>query len=332
MCRTVIFVKFSNSDSGPNQQYDIIGDVHGQAGELETLLEKLGWTYTNPVWHHKYKKAVFVGDLIDRGPEQRRVLQIVRNMHREGLAEVVAGNHEYNAVCYTTKNPKIEGEYLRERKGPKGEVHAKQHFRFLQEFPEGGREHTETIEWFKTLPLWFETEGLRVVHACWDQDSIDFLRHNVTPMRDQDWLIRSSDKTSIEHSAVENLLKGPEIKLPENLWYLDKDGHERKQARYAWWNNKAGSLREVISVPSGTKTINGSDFRPSDEDYEIPVKQYDNSKIVVVGHYWRTGRPGVLSQKIVCVDYSAGNGGPLMAYRYQGEEGTSNDNFTSSRA
>ena len=56
--------------------YDIIGDIHGHAAELKSLLTRMDYKETNGVWQHPSRKAIFVGDLIDRGPAIREVLHI----------------------------------------------------------------------------------------------------------------------------------------------------------------------------------------------------------------------------------------------------------------
>jgi polynucleotide kinase-phosphatase len=81
--------------------FDIIGDVHGCRAELETLLERLGYTLTRdssgrPVdaVHPSGRTAVFVGDLVDRGPDAPGVLRLVMGMVAAGHALCVPGNHE----------------------------------------------------------------------------------------------------------------------------------------------------------------------------------------------------------------------------------------------
>jgi len=54
--------------------YDIIGDVHGEADALERLLDKLGYALKDGCWQHRSRQVIFLGDFIDRGPEQKRVL------------------------------------------------------------------------------------------------------------------------------------------------------------------------------------------------------------------------------------------------------------------
>ncbi|MCM8730917.1 polynucleotide kinase-phosphatase [Hephaestia sp. GCM10023244] len=83
-------------DEGP---FDIIGDVHGCADELETLLAELGYQVH---WDGKEvsvtppegRKAVFIGDLVDRGPRSPDVLRIARHMVENGSALAVVGNHD----------------------------------------------------------------------------------------------------------------------------------------------------------------------------------------------------------------------------------------------
>ncbi|MFV0133121.1 polynucleotide kinase-phosphatase [Streptomyces sp. HMX87] len=88
---TVVTEKRFNDLTHLTGPFDIIGDVHGCASELETLLDKLG--YTDGV-HPEGRTAVFVGDLVDRGPDSPGVLRRVMAMVRSGNALCVPGNHE----------------------------------------------------------------------------------------------------------------------------------------------------------------------------------------------------------------------------------------------
>jgi len=80
--------------------FDIIGDVHGCYDELVTLLETLGYAITVSPVHHvtvshpQGRKAIFVGDLVDRGPNTPAVLRLVMNMVDAGTAICVPGNHD----------------------------------------------------------------------------------------------------------------------------------------------------------------------------------------------------------------------------------------------
>jgi hypothetical protein len=68
------------------QHYDIIGDVHGHADALRRLLLKLGYAESQEVFRHETRKAIFVGDFVDRGPNQKGVLRIARNICDAGTA------------------------------------------------------------------------------------------------------------------------------------------------------------------------------------------------------------------------------------------------------
>lgn len=74
--------------------FDLIGDIHGHADELTELLELLGYRRANDVYGHPTRRAIFVGDFIDRGPQITQVLKIVRPMVEARAALAVMGNHE----------------------------------------------------------------------------------------------------------------------------------------------------------------------------------------------------------------------------------------------
>ncbi|WP_422928843.1 polynucleotide kinase-phosphatase [Singulisphaera sp. PoT] len=108
---TIERVPLWNDRTDERGPFDIIGDVHGCCDELELLLENLGYEpatieqeVPDPVWgdriyrHPEGRKAVFVGDLVDRGPRVLDVVRLVRNMIRAGSALSVPGNHDVKLV------------------------------------------------------------------------------------------------------------------------------------------------------------------------------------------------------------------------------------------
>lgn len=84
--------------------FDIIGDIHGCRSELETLLAKLGYVDGH---HPEGRTAVFVGDLVDRGPDSPGVLRRVMSMVASGDALCVPGNHE-NKLGRWLKGRKVQ--------------------------------------------------------------------------------------------------------------------------------------------------------------------------------------------------------------------------------
>ena len=78
--------------------YDFIGDIHGHADHLKKLLNKLGYKKVDGVFQHKERKAFFLGDLIDSGPQVEEVLAIVKPMVESEKAKCILGNHEFNML------------------------------------------------------------------------------------------------------------------------------------------------------------------------------------------------------------------------------------------
>ncbi len=149
---------------------DLIADIHGNADKLEALLQKLGYTKKNHHYAHPERKVLFVGDYIDRGPKIRETLEIVKQMVDNDAAIALMGNHEYNAQCFHFQE--TEGGHLRKYL-IKNIV---QHYETLKQFQNRQEEYEGYIDWFKTLPLFYETETFRAVHACWDEKNISFLK------------------------------------------------------------------------------------------------------------------------------------------------------------
>ncbi len=307
-------------------KYDIIGDIHGCATELKTLLAQLGYRCDDAgVYRHPERTAVFVGDLVDRGPDQLEVLQIVKAMVDHGGAQIVMGNHEFNAICYAMG--------LREQTKDNYE----QHKEFLR-IPKIQRELY--IEWFRTIPLWLELPGpdkgskIRVVHACWHEESmqvvLDATAGSDRLTEDQHFVDAMAKKE--EHplyKAVETLLKGPEIDL---LKYGQQPFHDRSmkarhEARLRWWKPDARTLSEIADVRK-MQTVDGDEYPPLPDtpvDVEHLGHTYDGTIPVIYGHYsldWDKHQDDC-SSYTACVDFN----GKLVAYRWHGEATISPRNY-----
>ncbi|MBG6180922.1 polynucleotide kinase-phosphatase [Arthrobacter sp. CAN_A1] len=94
-----------NNRSEEHGPFDAIGDVHGCRSELESLLGKLGYGVIRDVAgrpidasHPEGRRAIFLGDLVDRGPDSPGVLRLVMGMVDAGHALAVPGNHEAKLV------------------------------------------------------------------------------------------------------------------------------------------------------------------------------------------------------------------------------------------
>lgn len=133
--------------------YDVIGDLHGHADKLVGLLKQLGYVERSSTWRHSDRQAIFIGDLIDRGPAQRDTVDLARSMVEAGTAQMVLGNHEFNAIAWATPDPESRGDYLSTRSEEVGARNRHQHKAFLADVGEGSPAHSAYIGWFRSLPL-----------------------------------------------------------------------------------------------------------------------------------------------------------------------------------
>ncbi|MGI9125750.1 MAG: metallophosphoesterase [Mycobacterium sp.] len=307
--------------------YDIIGDVHGCATKLTSLLGELGYRPDGSgVYRHPERTAVFVGDLIDRGDEQLQVLTLVKAMVDAGSAQIVMGNHEFNAICWATRFPaghSKAGEPLREH----SEHNDIQHAAFTALSPE---DQAYWIEWFKTLPLWLDLGGIRVVHACWHEESMKAVLDatgNSGRLSTVEHYVYAVTKGSDLYEAVEVLLKGPEIPLLDYDMepYWDHESQKwRKKARIKWWDHDASTLPALAEL-RGAKLKNGDRY-PEVESRRVDEKYlgyvYTDHIPLFYGHYWREWEPVETDDwttYTACVDFSAVRGGTMVAYRWSGE-------------
>jgi len=310
--------------------YDIVGDIHGQAAKFEALLKTLGYQpvgsgYKAPAGH----QLVLLGDLIDRGPAQVRVLEIAKAMVDSGDALCIMGNHEFNAIAYGTEDANQVGESLRPNRGDSKKCinNRAQHAEFLAQVGEGSPAYKGWLEWFRKLPPYMDLGGIRVVHGCWDDDAIATLRANGWG-EDQhltDELLQAACK--IEANGQESsflrarklLTCGLELPLPEGKVIRDKAGHEHKEVRIANWRHLATQLHEVALVTPGQEAqLIGMEW-PAD----LVISAIEGAPIFV-GHHWFSGHPKIESPKLACLDWSAARDGPLVAYRWDGETELSN--------
>ena len=298
-------------------QYDIVGDIHGCSKTLEKMLLKLGYSPdSNGIHEHTDRTVIFLGDFIDRGPHQREVIAIERPMIESGVAKAVMGNHEYNAITYATPDEE-RGGYLRTH----SEKNQEQHEAFLDAYTDHPTEYADVIEWFKTLPLWLDLGDIRIIHACWDKEMV---RKIGAPVLTDELLHASCSKGLWQFEAIETILKGKEIPLPDGHVFHDKDGNARHNIRVRWWDQSAGTYLQAYMGPESARTQ-----IPDDEIAGDHLIEYSHDEPpVFLGHYWMEGDPEPLASNIACTDYSVAKpGGKLVAYRWDGERNLASDKF-----
>jgi len=317
-----------------HERFDIIGDVHGYADDLEALLLRLGYRAGSGGYSHpdEDRRAVFVGDFVDRGPDIERVLEIVRAMTEAGAAYAVMGNHEFNAIAYATRH---HGRYLREHTP----THKYQHRHTLEQL--GGSAIPDYwLDWFRALPPYLANDELRIVHACWDPWAIGIV---------DDALARHGGMTDgfmVEalpplgeggdlFLAVEWLLKGKEIPLPDGHEPLaDKEGTRRHKMRVRWFDLPARPTYSDLIFPPRSTVGLPAHHVPADvlADVRLPGNAYPaNAPPVFFGHYWLSGPIEEPDSNAVCLDYSVARGGRLAACTWCRGERIDTASFTMSR-
>jgi len=155
-----------------------------------------------------------------------------------------------------------------------------------------------------------------------------FLKSNhpsVNEYLDDDLLVAASRKGSKEHEAVETLLKGKEIELPNGQAFHDKDGNPRHNVRVRWFDGEAKTYQDAFLGPEKARSHIPDD--PIGADHLIQYSHADPP--VFVGHYWLDSEPVLLAPNVACLDYSvaAKSGGRLVAYRWDGELQLNNGKF-----
>ena len=282
-------------DALDKTKYDIIGDVHGHLELLTGLLSLLGYQDRDGCWYHpEGRKAVFLGDLINRGPDSIGVLLLVQEMHNMGEAFICIGNHE---------------------------------FRILQEFVNSGSlQNTELLpflDWIRSWPLFLEFPGIRAVHAAWHHSSIKALAG--VSLANDDFIRSTVEDGSATQRSSENILYGIRVHLPEEMEMKDRFGIARKKGRIKWWEDPAGKsfseylLSPMYPAPSG--------LFPKPKEVE-GVEPYQEPEIpVFFGHYCLPPDIPKVNGQTVCLDGCVTFDKKLWAYSWHGESSPKSSNL-----
>jgi hypothetical protein len=293
-----------------NNQYDIIGDIHGHYDALISLLKNLGYTFQNGNWKNGDRIPVFVGDYIDRGPKILETLKLVRDLTESGNGIALMGNHEYNFICM--HNNDSNGMPFRKR--------SEGNIKNIQETLNAlsnGNDLEIYLKWMEQLPIIAYNESLRVVHAQWHIPSIELIRNTSINQLDQKGLEQIFNNVALKN-ALDISMKGQEVDLPETHHFLDKDNKSRGEARLKWWAQSFTNKMEDAFASLPTHVKNDSfpiEILNTIEPYlpgEIPV---------FFGHYWMNPTEfGLLSENTCCLDFSVAKGGNVGAYIFNGEK------------
>ncbi len=294
--------------------YDIISDVHGYAKLLKKLLAGLGYSQKRGSFSHPEKKAVFVGDFINRGPHIRETLRIIRGMVENGNAYAVLGNHEINAITYHLKDEK--GMHLI----PKLNKNNLSLIKTLQQFHPYPEEWRSYRKWLRTLPLFLELDGIRIVHACWMDKSIKIIREELNEAKAIKKSIFRGIYTNPDSELAQSIwqtTRGIDLKLPNDLRIRDNHGIVKRSFRMKWWDVPVGKTFRELSFENRSKLPR----------YTVPpeiipdfVPYPDDAPIVFFGHYCKALGPHIIKHNVCCVDSCVAGSKSLTAYSWSGEK------------
>jgi hypothetical protein len=307
---------------------DIVGDVHGEIDALLALLDHLGYAPdgTHPAGRH----LVFVGDLVDRGPDSPAVVAKVRSLVANGAAQSVLGNHELNLLrqSYKVGNRWFLGEA--EALDPGGPIIA-------QAFADPDTRR-DMLAFFQTLPLVLERDDLCVVHACWSSVAVEQVRryHSVVPLFQQAVQAINED---LEQLAGNRDLSGfvarYGLTLPQAVALFT--GHDPAEGVDA--EVIVDAITDTVGRGLVRQNLNPVKLLTSGSEQRISTAFYMNGRwrreqrcrwwqtytgpaLCVFGHYWRhpldqTSENSVFhgidpfsllgdARRAMCVDYSVG--------------------------
>jgi hypothetical protein len=256
---------------------DIVGDVHGEMDALESLLQQLG--YRTNGGHAGGRRLVFVGDLVDRGPDSPAVLDRVQSLVEAGRAQCILGNHELNLL---KDDRKPENAWWM---AP--DESARHPARSIDPAAKPG-----LVAFMSRMPLVLERADLRVVHACWNHKSIKKLR------------ALSADGTSVVElnrrfiQTMHDRHRGSDLSA---AYAREWQAHGDRVADHDWdpvFMPAKATMESEYQMANPVAVLTAGEEAATDRPFWAGGKwrmvdrvkwweRYDDPVPVIVGHYWR---------------------------------------------
>lgn len=293
--------------------YDIIGDVHGHASLLKKLLLKLGYVKTNGSFSHPERKAVFVGDFINRGPEIKKTIRLVRAMVENNNALAILGNHELNAIIYHLKD-KQGFLFVKEPR-----KYFMSLFKTINEYSSNSEEWKAHLKWLRTLPLYLDLGDIRIVHACWSDEAIevaDSIREDGRIRKKTFKKIYNKPESEIS-KGVWLLTKGVSLQMPTDLRIVNNKGVSPRSIRLRWWERAENKTFRQMSFESKFELPS---YTIPAEILPVTYPYPEDAPIVFFGHFCRGKGPHIVRPNVCCIDSCVTGSKSLMAYRWNGEK------------
>jgi hypothetical protein len=304
--------------SGP---LDIVGDIHGEMEALQALASLLGYDYHGG--HPQGRRLVFIGDLIDRGPDSPAVVEWVQSLIERGVAQCVLGNHELNVLRRDLKegNGWLLDPAHREQQ-PGGE--------FAHSRPATDSMRQRYFTFFNTLPLALARKDLRVVHAAWNSEAVRQLADESSPVT---VLYERYARLMRQQLKAEGVAAQAEAEQEQWCSELEDRNAQMPLLR------AVGELGERMQMSNPVRILTSGVERVAERPFWSSGKwrmcdrvrwwdEYTETTPVIIGHYWRRLRPAVGCRRsdhppdifagvgpqawmgpghnVFCVDYSVG--------------------------
>lgn len=285
---------------------DIVGDVHGEHEALGALLDRLGHDPRQDA-HPEGRRLVFVGDLVDRGPDSPAVIGIVRDLCERGRAQCVLGNHELNLL----RNDRKEGnawfvcpEHAEQQPGG-----AFAHSRAVVE----AQHKADIVEFLAALPLALQRPDLRVVHAAWKEDAlgklaesgpcstVELFEHFEADIEQRGRADGLAAKAWEEEQRWAASMTNPQVPVPLLPHLAEWDALRQM-------GNPLRVLTSGVERAATRPFFSSGKWRMCDR---VPWwNEYAQTPRVVVGHYWRQWRKVPGSTHAASKPTLFGNAGP----------------------
>jgi hypothetical protein len=263
----------------PDKPLDIIGDIHGELDALDSVLSHLGYNADGE--HPEGRYLVFVGDLIDRGPNSVGVANRVRKLIQAGRAAAILGNHELNLLRGERKHG---NDWFWGEENP--------HDAIFAPFTTASREErTEILRFFSSLPLTLSRQDLRITHAAWHEPSLTALA-DTTQTKPIGELFSRFDQQVDSALSIGG--------------WLGEASKERSQWREDFVDSKIAMpmlpaiahCDEMRQMQNPLRVLTSGIERTANEPFfssgqwrfteRVPWwNEYKNNIPVVVGHFWR---------------------------------------------
>lgn len=294
--------------------FNFVGDVHGDYDGLVTKLKSEGYYFDeNNILKSDHNIAIFIGDYIDRGYQNIKVLELVKSMVEAKNALAILGNHDWNWLKFNTLNN--EGKPLREH----SIGNLKQNENTRNEWKDLSVEkQDELLNWLGDLPFYINHSEFMAGHAFISENIIIEVEKHAKSL----WcsltfnglkeIIKKTPtiQQKILLDYIDIILTGFEASLPNGITFIDKGGKERDMARIKWWKLEEAKLLfdGIVNAEThnGSETFRQTDF-PSKTKTSILKMVGTSEKQVFFGHFQVENESDLTSGNFNCLDFKKEN-------------------------